>query len=175
MLNKVHISDSKINVCFLTCYTRVFYVNLPVMKKYNLTGLDLSECEQFAIEIGEKHFRGRQLFSWLYTKGARDFESMTDLSKTLRSKLIENAQIGQVELINTIKSNETNTQKFLFKVSGGHFIESVYIPEKERNTLCISSQVGCALNCSFCATGAMGFSRNLSVGEITDQLLFAQN
>jgi 23S rRNA (adenine2503-C2)-methyltransferase len=145
------------------------------MKITNLTGLDISELEQFAQEIGEKPFRGRQLFSWIYAKQARDFEVMTDLAKPLRTKLSEVAEIGTVKVMTSILSKTSKTRKFLFQLSDREQIESVYIPEGKRRTLCISSQVGCALDCAFCATGSMGFKRNLTVGEIVDQVLFVEH
>ena len=145
------------------------------MKKTNLTGLDLTELELFAQEIGEKPFRGRQLFSWIYAKQARGFELMTDLAKPLRAKLSEVAEIGKVNLTDSTLSKTTQTCKFLFRLFDGAEIESVYIPEGKRRTLCISSQVGCALNCTFCATGSMGLRRNLDVGEIVDQVLFVEH
>ena len=144
------------------------------MKKTNLTGLDLTELEQFAQDIGEKPFRGRQLFIWIYAKKAREFQMMTDLAKPLRAKLSEVAEIGKLSLADSTLSKTTQTRKFLFRLFDGAEIESVYIPEDKRRTLCISSQVGCALNCTFCATGSKGFQRNLDVGEIVDQVLFVE-
>jgi len=145
------------------------------MKKTNLTGLDISELEQFAQEIGEKPFRGRQLFSWINAKRAREFQIMTDLAKPLRTKLNTVAEIGQVRLVDSYLSKTSKTCKFVFRLFDGAKIESVYIPEGKRRTLCISSQVGCALSCVFCATGSMGFQRNLEVGEIVDQVLFVEH
>jgi len=141
------------------------------MEKENLTGHPLEELEAFAQRLGEKPFRGRQLFSWLYAKKANRFEQMTDLSKTLRAKLEETASIGCLEPVEKSVSTSRSV-KYLFRLADGERIESVYIPESGRRTLCISSQVGCAVKCAFCATGKMGFRRNLSTGEIVDQVLF---
>ena len=156
------------------------------MKKTNLKGLTQTELEEFVLSIGEKKFRGQQLFDWLYNKEAVSFDDMSTFSKPLRSKLNETASIDTLELITFQKSSSDNTTKFLFQLKDGKRIESVLIPpktafandeadeeenEQKRLTLCVSTQVGCPLDCAFCATGAMGFQRNLSAGEIVDQVL----
>jgi len=137
----------------------------------NLTGLTLEELEKFAVEQDEKVFRGRQLFSWIYEKNCCSFDGMSNISKSFRQKLQHIAKVGQVELYTKNISPQSGTIKYLFSLYDNNFIESVYIPEDKRRTLCISSQIGCALNCTFCATGKMGFKRNLSAGEIVDQVL----
>ncbi|HPG41071.1 MAG TPA: 23S rRNA (adenine(2503)-C(2))-methyltransferase RlmN [bacterium] len=140
----------------------------------NLTGLTLEELEAFAESAGEKKYRGRQLFSWIYEKKARSFDAMTNIAKTFRQRLQEMAVLGHVELQQKKTSAATATAKYLFRLMDGHHIESVFIPDEDRRTLCISSQVGCALNCAFCATAKIGFKRNLTVGEIVDQVLFVE-
>ncbi len=140
-------------------------------EKINLTGLLPDELESFLTDHGEKPFRGRQLFRWLYQKKAETFDEMTNLSMSLRQKLDLIAEIGHLQCINRQSSKETVATKYLFQLKDGYYIESVYIYEQGRHTLCISSQAGCALNCSFCATGRLGFQRNLSAGEIVDQVI----
>ena len=139
--------------------------------KINLTGLTRQEIEKAIVDMGEKPFRSRQLFSWIYEKNAADFAQMTNLSKSLRQKLDTLCTIGHLRLQEKQISPQSGSTKYLFSLHDGHLIESVYIPENDRRTLCISSQVGCALRCRFCATGRLGFSRNLSAGEIVDQVL----
>jgi len=142
--------------------------------KKQLVGMNMGELEEFATAIGEKPFRGRQLFAWLYNRKARDFEEMTDLSKPLRRRLAEIAAIGVLKPVSEVVSNDGNTRKFLLELRDGERIETVSIRERLRHTLCVSTQVGCALGCRFCATARMGFRRNLSVGEIVDQVLVAE-
>ncbi|HOC23811.1 MAG TPA: 23S rRNA (adenine(2503)-C(2))-methyltransferase RlmN [bacterium] len=141
--------------------------------KNKLVGLNRAELELFAESIGEKRFRGRQLFSWIYAKHAASFEVMSDLGRELRRKLAEQAGLGWMTLEQRAASPESGSVKYLFRLEDGALIEAVYIPESGRRTLCISSQVGCALGCAFCATGALGFRRNLTTGEIADQVLQA--
>jgi 23S rRNA (adenine2503-C2)-methyltransferase len=156
------------------------------MKKTNLKGLTQKELEEFAFSIGEKKFRGQQLFDWLYNKEAESFDDISTFSKPLRTKLNETASIDTIELLTFHKSIHDDTTKFLFQLKDGKKIESVLIPpktafknegadeeedEQKRLTLCVSTQVGCPLDCVFCATGAMGFQRNLTAGEIVDQVL----
>ncbi len=141
------------------------------MSKPNLTGLTIPELESLLTRLNEKPFRGRQLFQWLYQKKALTFSEMTNLSKSLRLKLQQNVQIGHLQRVNRFYSKATGAAKYLFRLRDGHHIESVYIYEQKRHTLCISSQVGCALNCAFCATGRLGFKRDLLVGEIVDQVI----
>ncbi len=142
--------------------------------KQNLTGLTLSELERFVESIGEKKFRGRQLFSWIYQKRAVDFSAMTDLAKALREKLTAHAVIGQGLLMERQTSEQSGAVKFLLRLQDGAMIESVHIPESGRRTCCVSTQVGCACKCSFCATGTMGFKRDLTCGEIVDQVIQAE-
>ena len=133
-----------------------------------------SEMQAFAEQINEKPFRGRQLFGWIYAKKASRFDEMTDLSKSLRAKLAETAAIGHLCLEGKSLSHASGSTKYLFRLSDSKVIESVYIPEGGRKTLCISSQVGCGMHCAFCATAQLGFMRNLIVGEIVDQVLYVE-
>jgi len=141
------------------------------MSKVNLTGMNLAELEAFVGSLGERRFRARQLFSWIYGKGTRSFDEMTDLSKGLRARLKDIAVIGGLAVTTTERSREDGTTKFLFELEDGERIEAVWIPEEGRRTVCISTQVGCPVDCGFCATGMMGFRRQLTAGEIIDQLL----
>ena len=123
-------------------------------------------------ELGESNFRGKQLFEWMYRQGAMSFEKMTNISKTFRSYLMSNCIIRTLSIEKSLTSNLDQSVKFLFRTEDDHFIESVSMIDENRHTICISSQIGCALDCSFCETGKMGLNRNLSTGEIVDQLLF---
>lgn len=151
-------------------------VSYPPMTelKTNLMGMSLPELEDFFVRQGEKKFRGRQVFRWLYQRGAASFDVMTDLSVELRDRL-ESAAIIQKNTVRKIqKSHESETeatQKLLFELSDGQRVEAVLIPDDDRRTVCLSSQVGCAVDCEFCATGWMGFRRHMSAGEIVDQLI----
>ena len=148
------------------------------MEKRNLKDSTLGELESFAVSIGEPKFRGRQLFCWIFNRGVESFEEMTDLPKPLRHRLEGIATLEKIEVLKKEISSHDGTTKFLFELADGSKIESVLIPpsfrnngESQRLTLCISTQVGCPLDCKFCATGAMGFTRNLTAGEIVDQVL----
>lgn len=122
--------------------------------------------------MGEQEYRGDQVLKWIYHRGITDFEAMTNLSKSLRSLLLENADIRLPEVVDSQRSVD-GTRKWLYRLEDGNSIETVYIPDEGRGTLCVSSQVGCTLNCSFCATGGQGFSRNLTVSEIISQVYLA--
>ncbi len=128
--------------------------------------------ETYFADLGEKPFRAAQVLKWIYQHGITDFSEMTTLSKTLREKLSEVAHIKLPKIISE-QISEDGTRKWLFGLDAKNSIETVFIPEKDRGTLCISSQVGCALDCSFCSTGKQGFNRNLSTGEIIGQLWIA--
>lgn len=140
----------------------------------NLLDLDLEGLTVFCERLGEKRFRAVQLFRWIHQKGARQFDEMTDLAKSLREKLKTSAQIKPLEVVSQHISSD-GTIKWLFDVGGGNAIETVFIPEEDRGTLCISSQAGCAVGCRFCSTGHQGFSRNLTTGEMLAQLWFAEH
>jgi 23S rRNA (adenine2503-C2)-methyltransferase len=139
----------------------------------NLLDYDLDGLAAFCERLGEKRFRATQLFRWIHQKGAASFGEMTDLAKSLREKLATSAHIKGLDLISQQISAD-GTIKWLFDVGGGNAVESVFIPEEDRGTLCVSSQAGCAVGCRFCSTGHQGFSRNLTTGEIIAQLWFAE-
>jgi 23S rRNA (adenine2503-C2)-methyltransferase len=140
--------------------------------KINLLGLDRRALENFFVGIGEKPFRAAQVMQWLHHYGVDDFGGMTNVGKELRARLEDLAAIEMPEIANEQVAHD-GTRKWLLRLSDGNCIETVFIPEDDRGTLCISSQVGCTLNCSFCATGHQGFSRNLSAAEIIAQLRVA--
>jgi len=140
----------------------------------SLKGLTLPELENLVMELGWEKFRAKQIFKWLYNKQVDDYEQMTDLPKSYREELSQIAQINELKLLTFEKSNCDGTVKFLFQLKDGEKIESVLIPDESRLTLCVSTQVGCPIDCKFCATGAMGFRRNLTAGEIVDQVIQAQ-
>lgn len=138
----------------------------------NLLGFDLKALEAFFVEIGEKPFRARQVIQWIHQYRVTDFDQMSNLSKTLREKLAAIAEIKVPEVIQALIS-EDGTRKWILRLDGGNAIETVFIPEGSRGTLCVSSQVGCALTCTFCSTGQQGFNRNLTAAEIIAQLWIA--
>lgn len=125
--------------------------------------------EDFFLSMGEKKFRATQVMKWIHQMGVDNFDEMSNLSKALREKLNAKAEVVAPEVIQQLDSND-GTRKFLIRVSGDNVIETVYIPEGDRGTLCVSSQVGCSLDCSFCATGKQGFNRDLSAAEIIGQV-----
>jgi 23S rRNA (adenine2503-C2)-methyltransferase len=145
-------------------------------ERTNLLGLAPADMEAFAVGLGEKPFRGRQLLTWLYKRRVADFDGMTDLGKALRARLSEVAEVRLPEIVSEHVSAD-GTRKWLLRAgrSDGReqAIETVFIPELGRGTLCISSQVGCALDCAFCSTGAQGFNRNLTTAEIVGQVWLA--
>ena len=140
----------------------------------NLLEFDLDGLTIFCEKLGEKRFRAIQLFRWIHQRGASDFDQMTDLAKSLRQKLKGCAHVAALAVISEHRSSD-GTIKWLFDVGAGNAVESVFIPEDDRGTLCISSQAGCAVGCRFCSTGHQGFSRNLTTGEILAQLWFAEH
>jgi len=140
----------------------------------NLMGLDRDAMEAYFASIGEKSFRASQVMKWIHQVGVSDFSEMTNLSKTLRVSLSENAEITVPDIISDDLSDD-GTRKWLLKVPGKSAIEMVFIPEESRGTLCVSSQVGCTLNCSFCATGKQGYNRDLSTAEIIGQVWLAKH
>jgi 23S rRNA (adenine2503-C2)-methyltransferase len=159
------------------------------VSRYNLFGLTLQELSDFVDHIGEKRYRGKQLFDWIYVKGAQTFNEMTSLGKGFREALEASACIESVTVAEHQRSRNDGTMKFLIKLQDGLNVETVLIPprlafrseeaereeEQRRLTLCISSQAGCALDCKFCATATMGFLRNLTVGEILGQVMEIKN
>jgi 23S rRNA (adenine2503-C2)-methyltransferase len=140
----------------------------------NLLDFDLDGLAAFCEGLGEKRFRATQLFRWIHQRGARDFDQMSDLAKSLREKLKTAARVEGLPLLTQHESAD-GTIKWLFDVGNGDAVEAVFIPEDDRGTLCVSSQAGCAVGCRFCSTGHQGFSRNLTTGEIVAQLWFAEH
>ncbi len=139
----------------------------------NLLDLDADALTAYCGELGEKPFRARQLQRWIHHFGASRFDAMSDLAKSLREKLATRAEIRSPAVITDNLSGD-GTRKWLLDVGNGNAVETVYIPEETRGTLCVSSQAGCAVNCRFCSTGKQGFSRNLTTGEIIGQLWMAE-
>ncbi len=141
--------------------------------KTNLLDFDLDGLVAWCLTQGEKKFRAVQLFRWIHQKGVSDFAQMSDLAQSLRSKLQDSADIVPLPVVSRHDSAD-GTIKWMLDVGQGNAIETVFIPETDRGTLCMSSQAGCAVGCPFCSTGAQGFSRNLSTAEIIAQLWFAE-
>lgn len=137
--------------------------------KHNLLNYSLEALTSFVIEMGEKPFRAKQLFKWIHHSGVTDFSQMTDIAKGLRDKLSETCEINPPKVI-WYKEASDGTEKYLIQFNEGNSVECVFIPDGHRGTLCVSSQVGCTLNCSFCSTGKQGFNRNLSTAEIIGQV-----
>ncbi len=140
----------------------------------NLLDFDLEGLAAFCERLGEKRFRATQLFRWIHQRGESDFDRMSDLAKSLREKLKGAASVQALAVLSRHDSAD-GTIKWLFDVGQGNAVETVFIPEDDRGTLCISSQAGCAVGCRFCSTGHQGFSRNLTTGEIVAQLWFAEH
>jgi 23S rRNA (adenine2503-C2)-methyltransferase len=151
-------------------------MNAPPAGPTNLLGLPLPELEAFVIGLGEKPYRARQLMTWIYKRRVGEFAAMTDLGKELRGRLAAQAEIRAPEIVAEHASAD-GTRKWLLRAAASdgreQAIETVFIPEPGRGTLCISSQVGCALDCTFCSTGAQGFNRNLTTAEIVGQVWLA--
>jgi 23S rRNA (adenine2503-C2)-methyltransferase len=145
-----------------------------MLEKQNLLGLPQSKLNKFFEDLGEKPYRTKQIMQWIYHQGASSFDEMHNLSKDLRSKL---SAIATLDLPRIVKQNHASDGviKWVIELSENNHIETVYIPEKDRGTLCISSQVGCALACTFCSTGVQGFNRNLKSHEIIAQVLIAHH
>lgn len=140
----------------------------------NLIGMDRDGLRAFVADMGEKPFRADQLFQWIHQHGVADFDSMSNLSKVFRARLAECAIVKPLEVVTEQRAAD-GTRKWLLRLDDGNAIETVFIPEAERGTLCVSSQAGCALNCSFCSTARQGFNRNLSSSEIIGQLWHAMH
>ncbi len=151
---------------------------LPQTGRQNLVGLTRDQLRDALIATGtpEKQARMRtgQIWQWIYQKGVREFEAMTNLAKTYRAELAEKFTIELPEVVSRQVSAD-GTRKYLVRIAGGHEVETVYIPEADRGTLCISSQVGCTLTCSFCHTGTQKLVRNLTAGEIVGQIMVARD
>ena len=145
---------------------------MTVATRTNLLGLPHAALVEYFTALGEKPFRAVQVMRWVYQRGVTDFAEMTDLSVALRERLCEIAEVRAPEII-TEQHSDDGTRKWLLRMDAGNAIETVYIPEDDRGTLCISSQVGCALDCAFCSTAQQGFNRNLTAAEILGQLFLA--
>ena len=144
----------------------------PATGKANLAGMSLAHLREFFATLGEKPFRAAQVLKWIHQRGVIDFQAMTDISKPLRDKLMEVAEIRLPEVVEDYESDD-GSHKWIIEVASGSRVEMVFIPESGRGTLCVSSQAGCSLDCSFCATGKQGFNSNLTVAEIIGQLWWA--
>jgi 23S rRNA (adenine2503-C2)-methyltransferase len=142
--------------------------------RVNLLDLDAAALMAYVASLDEKPFRARQLSRWIHRRGAASFDSMTDLAKSLRSKLAERAEISALPVMRDSIADD-GTRKWLLDVGHGNAIETVFIPEDDRGTLCVSSQAGCAMACLFCSTGRQGFNRNLTTAEIIGQLWWAEH
>ena len=145
---------------------------MKATSRTNLLGMTPVQLASYFEEIGEKPFRATQVLKWMHQHGAESFDEMTNISKTLRVKLNEQAEIREPEVVSQDISKD-GTRKWVIRVDGGSCVETVLIPEGNRGTLCVSSHVGCSLNCSFCSTGKQGFNRNLSAAEIIGQVRIA--
>jgi 23S rRNA (adenine2503-C2)-methyltransferase len=148
-------------------------MNTKPVPKIQLKGMTLPELKDYFKETGEPAFRGEQLFNWMYNHHAADFMEMENLPKSLRRKLSDIVLLTTLKVEGTDISSGTGTKKYIFSTGDNNFIEAVIIPENTRNTLCISTQAGCPLDCKFCATGLMGYKKNLTPGEIIDQYILA--
>jgi 23S rRNA (adenine2503-C2)-methyltransferase len=140
--------------------------------RVNLLGLPKADLEAFVGELGSKPFRARQLMNWLYKRGESDIAAMTDLAKDFRAQLSQRAEVKLPEIVKTQVASD-GTRKWLLSGGNGQAFETVFIPEEDRGTLCISSQVGCVLDCTFCSTAQQGFNRNLTTAEIVGQVWLA--
>lgn len=139
-------------------------------EKADIKNMELAELTSFLTELGEKPFRAKQIYAWLY-RGVREFSEMTDLSAALREKLELRAEIRSAEILRIQKSKKDGTRKYLFGLSDGNAVESVFMKYQYGNSVCVSSQAGCRMGCRFCASGINGLVRNLTAGEIADQII----
>lgn len=138
-----------------------------------LKGMTLSELKEYFQKSGDQKFRGQQLFNWMYNHLATDFDEMSSIPKALRTKLKDSTEIITLKAVDSKLSSFNSTKKYIYETKEGYKIESVIIPDEKRTTLCLSTQVGCPLDCKFCATGLMGYQKNLTAGEIFDQYLLS--
>jgi 23S rRNA (adenine2503-C2)-methyltransferase len=146
----------------------------PQDKKLELLGLTRDELREFMVSLGEKPYRSQQVYEAIYRRRVTGFEAMTELPKTLRRILEENAVVARIQIDNVFISSD-GTRRFLLKLADGSEVESVFMPEDNRDTICISSQAGCPLACTFCMTGVLGLKRNLTAGEIVAQVVIVLN
>lgn len=142
--------------------------------KTNLLGLSLTKMQAFLVSLGEKPFRAQQILKWIHHSGITNFDEMTNIGKPLRQKLQDVAEVRPPEIVSQ-KDSADGTRKWAIRVEGGNLVEAVLIPDGQRGTLCVSSQVGCSLDCSFCSTGKQGFQRDLTASEIIGQVWLAIN
>jgi 23S rRNA (adenine2503-C2)-methyltransferase len=149
-------------------------MSLPATERANLLGLARPALEGFVAQLGSRPFRARQLMNWIYKRGASEFTEMTDLAKDFRARLGAHAEVRPPEIVRVQRSAD-GTIKWLLRADAAQAFEMVFIPEPDRGTLCISSQVGCALDCSFCSTAQQGFNRNLTTAEIVGQVWLAMH
>ena len=140
--------------------------------KVNMLGLSRAQMEAFFAELGEKRFRAEQVMKWIHHHGVRDFDQMSNLGRALRERLAQVAEITPPDIADQQDSSD-GTRKWAIRVHGGALVEAVLIPEGDRATLCVSSQVGCSLDCKFCSTGKQGFQRDLTAAEIIGQVWLA--
>jgi 23S rRNA (adenine2503-C2)-methyltransferase len=147
-------------------------MSAPAAERTNLLGLPRPALEGFVTQLGSKPFRARQLMNWIYKRGAGSFADMTDLAKDFRARLGAAAEVRAPDIV-AVQRSADGTSKWLLKADAAQAFEMVFIPEPDRGTLCISSQVGCALDCSFCSTAQQGFNRNLTTAEIVGQVWLA--
>lgn len=145
------------------------------MEKTDIKNLSKDELEKALAKIGEEPYRAAQIFRWLYKTGVKSFDEMTDIGKDLREELKSNFHLTKLILLDSKHSIVDGTTKYLFKLEDSNTIESVFLPEDKRVTLCLSSQVGCKFGCAFCASASLGFVRNLKASEILDEALFIKN
>jgi len=142
--------------------------------KQGILGLSLAELGRLLKDWGEPAFHSKQIFAWIYKKGIKDFEQMNDLPLDLRKQLKDNFYLTSLKLVKSVRSRD-ETEKLLFELSDKNLIEAVIIPTAKRVTGCVSTQVGCKFNCFFCASGILGYKRNLTTGEIIDEVLYLRN
>jgi 23S rRNA (adenine2503-C2)-methyltransferase len=147
---------------------------MSILSRTNLFGMSLAKMEMLMAEMGEKPFRAKQLFQWVYQKEVYDFAGMSSFNKPLRDKLQAGCEVVLPEVVKEQRDPDDGTRKFLVKLHDGNLIEMVLIPVHGRLALCMSSQVGCTIGCKFCATGLLGFKRNLTTGEMLGQLVLAR-
>ena len=145
-----------------------------MMKNVPINSFTKDELNEYILDLGEKNYRAKQIWKWLYVNGVKSFSEMSDIGIKLREKLHSDLDHNRLD-IDQHQISKDGTQKWLFKLSDDKKIETVFIPETDRGTLCISSQVGCTLSCSFCHTGTMPLVRNLSTSEIIGQILTAKD
>jgi 23S rRNA (adenine2503-C2)-methyltransferase len=145
-----------------------------MLERKDIRHIDYATLENFILNNGEKRFRAKQIWTWLWKRGVGSFAEMTDLSVALRTKLEENFTFNRAEIAKEVQSSDTTT-KFLLKFHDDRVVEGVLIPSKDRVTACLSTQIGCPLHCAFCATGTMGFIRNLHYSEVIDEYVLLNN